>query len=85
MSVLALTAPGIWTMRWPMLPHVPLVHQRHEAIADLMDALRDAGLVLTADPRISIQHGAAPLMTIRAAARHADPAEAADLSHQKEI
>ena len=61
---------------WRMLPNVPVVHQRGEAIADLMDLLRTLGMVLLSEPRASIQHGAKPIMTLTICARYATDHEA---------
>lgn len=37
--------------------HVPLIHQEHEAVADLMDHLRERGRILTGRPRVQVHHG----------------------------
>lgn len=67
---------GEYAFRWQMLAAVPVVHQKHEAIADLMDLLRTLGMVLLSDPRASIQHGAQPIMTLTIRARYATDTEA---------
>lgn len=41
--------PLVW--RWQLLPEVPLIHQEHEALADLMEYLRCFGAVLIGRPR----------------------------------
>lgn len=66
-----------WT--WAMLQSVPLAHQRCEAIADLMDALREAGLVLTSQVSAEIQHGEHPVMILRFSARPVTKAQAKEL------
>ena len=70
---------GSYRYLWPMLPSVSVVHQKHEAIADLMDLLRTLGMVLTSEPRASIQHGAKPSMTLSLSARYATDHEAQQL------
>ena len=62
---------GEYHYLWPMLPNVPVAHQRGEATADLMDLLRTLGMVLLSEPRASIQHGAKPIMTLTLRARYA--------------
>ena len=59
-----------------------LAHQRCEAIADLMDHLRDLGLVLTGEPRAAIQHGRNPILTLTCDVRDATDREAHDLAHR---
>lgn len=68
---------------WRMLPDVPVVHQRGEAAADLMDLLRTLGMVLLSDPRASIQHGAQPILTLTIRARYATDTEARQLQQPK--
>ena len=70
---------GEYHYLWPMLPNIPVAHQRGEAIADLMDLLRTLGKVLTSEPRASIQHGAKPIMTLSLSARYATDHEAQQL------
>ena len=70
---------GEYVFRWQMLAAVPVVHQKHEAVADLMDLLRTLGMVLTSEPRASIQHGAKPIMTLSLSARYATDHEAQQL------
>ena len=41
--------PLVW--RWQLLPEAPLIHQEHEALADLMEYLRGLGAVLVDRPR----------------------------------
>ena len=43
---------------WHALPGaVPMIHQEHEAIADLMDHLHPQGLLLCSRPRVEVRHG----------------------------
>ena len=70
-STLTTSGGGEYRYLWHMIPNVPVVHQRGEAIADLMDLLRVLGMVLLSDPRASIQHGAKPIMTLTIRARYA--------------
>ena len=70
-STLTTSGGGEYRYLWHMIPNVPVVHQRGEAIADLMDLLRVLGMVLLSDPRASIQHGAQPIMTLTIRARYA--------------
>lgn len=70
-SKLTTSGGGEYRYLWPMIPNVPVVHQRGEATADLMDLLRVLGMVLLSDPRASIQHGAKPIMTLTIRARYA--------------
>lgn len=72
---------GEYRYLWPMIPNVPVVHQRGEATADLMDLLRMLGMVLLSDPRASIQHGGKPIMTLTIRARYATDHEAQQLQH----
>ena len=67
---------GEYVFRWQMLSAVPVIHQKCEAIADLMDLLRTLGMVLLSDPRASIQHGAHPILTLTVRARYATDTEA---------
>ena len=65
-----------FVFQWAMIPDsVPVAHQRCEAIADLMDHLRDLGLVLTGEPRAAIQHGRNPILT---------PTQRATLDHTRQ-
>jgi len=75
-STLTTSGGGEYRYLWHMIPNVPVVHQRGEAIADLMDLLRTLGMVLLSDPRASIQHGAKPIMTLTLRARYATDHEA---------
>ncbi len=70
-STLTTSGGGEYRYLWHMIPNVPVVHQRGEAIADLMDLLRVLGMVLLSDPRASIQHGAQPILTLTIRARYA--------------
>ncbi len=70
---------GEYRYLWPMLPNIPVAHQRGEATADLMDLLRTLGMVLLSEPRASIQHGAKPIMTLSLRARYASDQEARQL------
>lgn len=72
---------GEYRYLWPMLPNIPVAHQRGEAIADLMDLLRTLGMVLLSEPRASIQHGAKPVLTLTLRARYATDHEAQALQH----
>ena len=74
---------GEYAFRWQMLAAVPVVHQKGEAIADLMDLLRTLGMVLLSDPRASIQHGAQPILTLTIRARYATDHEAKQLQQPK--
>lgn len=67
---------GEYVFRWQMLAAVPVIHQKCEAVADLMDLLRTLGMVLLSDPRASIQHGAQPILTLTIRARYATDHEA---------
>ena len=67
---------GEYHYLWPMLPNIPVAHQRGEAIADLMDLLRTLGMVLLSEPRASIQHGAQAVLTLTIRARYATDHEA---------
>lgn len=70
---------GEYVFRWQMLAAVPVVHQKHEAVADLMDLLRTLGMVLLSEPRASIQHGANPILALTIRARYASDQEARQL------
>lgn len=78
-SKLVTSGGGEYHYLWPMLPNIPVAHQRGEAIADLMDLLRTLGMVLLSEPRASIQHGAKPILTLTIRARYASDHEAAAL------
>lgn len=60
---------GEYAFRWQMLAAVPVVHQKGEAIADLMDLLRTLGMVLTSEPRATVKHGIMPVLTLEFRAR----------------
>ena len=75
-SKLTTNGSGEYHYLWPMLPNIPVAHQRGEAVADLMDLLRTLGMVLLSEPRASIQHGAKPIMTLTIRARYATDHEA---------
>ncbi|WP_017178132.1 hypothetical protein [Actinomyces timonensis] len=66
-----------WT--WRMLQSVPLTHQRCEAIADLMDELRSARMVLTSQVTAEIRHGERPVMILRFTARPMTEKQAKEL------
>lgn len=70
-STLTTSGGGEYRYLWHMIPNIPVVHQRGEAIADLMDLLRVLGMVLLSEPRASIQHGVKPIMTLTLRARYA--------------
>ncbi len=78
-SKLVTSGGGEYHYLWPMLPNIPVAHQRGEATADLMDLLRTLGMVLLSEPRASIQHGAKPIMTLSLRARYASDQEARQL------
>ncbi|ARD42484.1 hypothetical protein [Actinomyces gaoshouyii] len=64
----------VW--RWQMLADAPVLHQEYEAIADLMDVLREMGCVLAARPaRRRVVHGATPFMELDYRIRDCTPAE----------
>lgn len=67
---------GEYAFRWQMLAAVPVVHQKGEAIADLMDLLRTLGMVLTSEPRATVKHGIMPVLTLEFRARYAADTEA---------
>lgn len=75
-SKLTTNGSGEYHYLWPMLPNIPVAHQRGEAVADLMDLLRTLGMVLLSEPRASIQHGASPILTLTIRARYATDHEA---------
>lgn len=54
---LAMGEPECFMWQAIQSDHVPLIHQEHEAIADLMDHLRERGRILTGRPRVQVQHG----------------------------
>jgi hypothetical protein len=70
---------GEYTFRWQMLTAVPVIHQKCEAIADLMDLLRTLGMVLVSEPRATVKHGIMPVLTLNFRARYADDTEAQQL------
>ena len=47
---------GEYSFRWQMLSAVPVIHQKCEAVADLMNLLRTLGMVLTSEPRTTVKH-----------------------------
>nr|DAV96012.1 MAG TPA: hypothetical protein [Caudoviricetes sp.] len=67
---------GEYAFRWQMLSAVPVVHQKHEAIADLMDLLRTLGMVLASEPRATVKHGIMPVLALEFRARYATDTEA---------
>ena len=67
---------GEYAFSWQMLAAVPVVHQKHEAIADLMDLLRTLGMVLASEPRATVKHGIMPVLALEFRARYADDTEA---------
>ena len=70
---------GEYAFRWQMLAAVPVIHQKCEAIADLMDLLRTLGMVLTSEPRATVRHGVMPALVLEFRARYADDTEARQL------
>ena len=70
---------GEYAFRWQMLAAVPVVHQKCEAIADLMDLLRTLGMVLASEPRATVKHGVAPVLVLEFRARYATDTEAQQL------
>lgn len=66
---------GEYAFRWQMLAAVPVVHQKGEATADLMDLLRTLGMVLASEPRATVKHGVMPVLTLEFRARYADDHE----------
>nr|DAV40264.1 MAG TPA: hypothetical protein [Caudoviricetes sp.] len=67
---------GEYAFRWQMLAAVPVVHQKNEAIADLMDLLRTLGMVLASEPRATVKHGVMPVLALEFRARYASDQEA---------
>lgn len=70
---------GEYVFRWQMLAAVPVIHQKCEAIADLMDLLRTLGMVLASDPRVTVKHGITPILALEFRARYATDTEAQQL------
>ena len=70
---------GEYAFRWQMLSAVPVIHQKCEAIADLMDLLRTLGMVLTSEPRATVKHGVMPVLNLEFRARYATDHEAQQL------
>jgi hypothetical protein len=70
---------GGYVFRWQMLSDVPVVHQKCEAIADLMDLLRTLGMVLASEPRATVKHGVMPVLSLEFRARYATDTEARQL------
>ena len=68
-----------YAFRWQMLSAVPVIHQKCEAIADLMDLLRTLGMVLTSEPRATVKHGVMPVLSLEFRARYANDHEARQL------
>ena len=70
---------GEYIFRWQMLATVPVIHQKCEAIADLMDLLRTLGMVLASEPRATVKHGVMPVLALTFRARYATDTEAQQL------
>lgn len=70
---------GEYVFRWQMLSAVPVIHQKCEAIADLMDLLRTLGMVLASEPRATVKHGVMPVLSLEFRARYATDQEARQL------
>lgn len=70
---------GEYIFRWQMLATVPVIHQKCEAIADLMDLLRTLGMVLASEPRATVKHGVTPVLALTFRARYATDTEAQQL------
>ena len=70
---------GEYAFRWQMLAAVPVIHQKCEAIADLMDLLRTLGMVLASEPRATVKHGVTPVLALEFRARYATDTEAQQL------
>lgn len=52
--------------KWATIPAgLPMIHQEMEACADLMDYLRDQGLILLARPTMTVQHGTPAILVLR--------------------
>ena len=70
---------GEYIFRWQMLAAVPVIHQKCEAVADLMDLLRTLGMVLASEPRATVKHGVMPVLSLEFRARYATDTEAQQL------
>ena len=70
---------GEYAFRCQMLSAVPVVHQKCEAVADLMDLLRTLGMVLASEPRATVKHGVMPVLALEFRARYANDHEARQL------
>nr|DAF97188.1 MAG TPA: hypothetical protein [Siphoviridae sp. ctksc2] len=70
---------GEYSFRWQMLSAVPVIHQKCEAVADLMNLLRTLGMVLTSEPRTTVKHGVMPVLSLKFRARYATDHEARQL------
>ena len=70
---------GEYVFRWQMLTAVPVIHQKCEAIADLMDLLRTLGMVLASEPSATVKHGVMPVLALEFRARYATDTEARQL------
>lgn len=81
LTMLAPLGRGEYVFRWQMLAAVPVIHQKCEAIADLMDLLRTLGMVLASEPRATVKHGIMPVLALEFRARYADDHEAQALQH----
>lgn len=78
-TMLTTTGGGEYVFKWQMLSVVSVVHQKNEAIADLMDLLRTLGMVLTSEPRATVKHGVMPVLALEFRARYASDHEARQL------
>lgn len=70
---------GEYVFRWQMLTAVPVIHQKCEAVADLMDLLRTLGMVLASEPSATVKHGVMPVLSLEFRARYASDHEARQL------
>lgn len=70
---------GEYVFRWQMLAAVPVIHQKCEAVAGLMDLLRTLGMVLASEPRATVKHGVMPVISLEFRARYATDTEAQQL------
>ena len=70
---------GEYIFRWKMLATGPVIHQKCEALADLMDLLRTLGMVLASEPRTTVKHGVTPVLALEFRARYATDTEAQQL------
>lgn len=79
LTMLTTSGRGEYVFKWQMLSAVPVIHQKGEAIADLMDLLRTLGMVLASEPRATVKHGVMPVLALEFRARYATDTEARQL------